>query len=98
METCEYGDLRDEMLRDRIVVGIRDSATSQKLQMDPELTLEKAMNTVRQKAAVKEQQGQLKQLKEGSKGNPITIEEVRTGRPQTGGGGAPLPFRTEISR
>ena len=35
---------------------------------------------------MKEQQGQLKQLKEGSKGNPITIEEVRTGRPQTGGG------------
>ena len=86
VETCEYGDLRDEMLRDRLVVGIRDSAMSQKLQMDPELTLEKAMKTVRQSAAVKEQQGQLKQLKEGSKGNPITIEEVRTGRPQTGGG------------
>ena len=29
---------------------------------------------------MKEQQGQLKQIKEGSKGNPITIEEVRTGR------------------
>ena len=26
-----YGDLRDEMLRDRLVVSIRDSATSQKL-------------------------------------------------------------------
>ena len=34
------------MLCDRLVVGIRDSATSQKLQMDPELTLEKAMKTV----------------------------------------------------
>ena len=86
VETCEYGDLRDEMLRDRLVVGICDSAMSQKLQMDPEPTLEKAMKAVRQSAAVKEQQGQLKQLKEGSKGNPITIEEVRTGRPQTGGG------------
>ena len=74
VETCEYGDLRDEMLRDRLVVGIRDAAMSQKLQMDPELTLEKAMKTVRQSAAVKEQQCQLKQLKEGSKGNPITIE------------------------
>ena len=66
VEICEYGDLRDELLRDRLVVGIHDSATSQKLQMDPELTLEKAMKTVRQNAAVKEQQGQLKQLKEGS--------------------------------
>ena len=64
VETCEYGDWRDEMLRDRLVVGIREAATSQKLQMDPELTLEKAMKTVRQSAAVKEQQGQLKQLKE----------------------------------
>ena len=26
VETCEYGDLRDEMLRDRLVVGIRDIA------------------------------------------------------------------------
>ena len=43
------------------------------------------MKTIRQSAAVKEQQGQLKQPKEG---NPLTIEEVRTGRPQTGGGGA----------
>ena len=84
IETCKYRDLTDEMLRDGLVVGIHDSATSQKLQIDPELTLEKAMKTVRQNAAVKEQQGQLKQLKEGSKGNPITIEEVRTGRPQMG--------------
>ena len=29
-----------------------------------------------------EQQGQLKQLKEGSKGNTITIEEIRTGQRQ----------------
>ena len=42
VETCEYGDLRNEMLRDRLVVAIRDSATSQKLQMDPGLTLEKS--------------------------------------------------------
>ena len=64
------------MLRYKLVIGICDSATSQKLLMDPELTLEKAIKTVRQNTAVKEQQRQLKQLKEGGKGNPITIEEV----------------------
>ena len=37
--------------------------------MEHKLTLEKAMNTIRLSAAVKEEQGQLKQLKEGSKGN-----------------------------
>ena len=39
IETCEYGDLKDEMLCGRLVVGICDSVTLQKLQMDPEPTL-----------------------------------------------------------
>lgn len=56
VETCE---LRDEMLRDRLVVGIRDSALSERLQMDAELTLERAKKLVRQKEAVKEQHQQL---------------------------------------
>jgi len=33
------------MLPDKLVVGVRDSAMLQNLQMDPELTLEKAMKT-----------------------------------------------------
>ena len=41
VETCEYGDLRDKVLRDRIVVGIRDQALSERLQSEAELTLEK---------------------------------------------------------
>ena len=31
------------MIRDRIVAGIRDGAVAERLQMDPELTLEKAI-------------------------------------------------------
>ena len=56
VEHCEYGNLRDEMIRDRIVVGIRDSALSERLQLDPDLTLEKAKKLVRQREAVHEQQ------------------------------------------
>ena len=37
-------------------VGIRDTALSEKLQLDPELTLEKAKKNIRQQEAVKEQQ------------------------------------------
>lgn len=37
-EDCAYGDLKDEMIWDRIVVGIRDRALSEKIQMDPDLT------------------------------------------------------------
>lgn len=56
VEHCSYGDLKDEMIRDRIVVGIRDSKLSEKLQLDPELTLEKAITQVRQREAVQKQQ------------------------------------------
>ena len=39
---CEFGELKEQLIRDRVVVGIRDSSLSVKLQMDPDLTLEKA--------------------------------------------------------
>ena len=32
IEMCEYGALKEEILRDRLVVGIRDTTVSQKLQ------------------------------------------------------------------
>ena len=47
-EHCSFGDLRDELIRDHIVVGLRSAALSEKLQLDPDLTLESAL-TDRQK-------------------------------------------------
>jgi len=44
------------MVRDRIVVGIRDSNLSEKLQMDSKLTLEKAISMARCNESVKQQQ------------------------------------------
>ena len=75
IETCEYGTFKEEMLRDRLVVGIRDAAMSQKLQMDAELTLEKAKKSIRQKEAVHEQQRELQG--DGSAKDPIVVDEVR---------------------
>ena len=46
-EHCDFNDLHDQLIRDRIVVGIRDSKLSEKLQLDSELTLEKAITKVR---------------------------------------------------
>ena len=57
---CQYGELKGEMIRDKIVVGIRDSSLSERLQMDPELTLEKAKTIVRLREAIREQQCVLK--------------------------------------
>ena len=59
-DNCAYGDLKDDLIRDRIVVGIHDKALSERLQLDPELTLEKAKKIVRQHEAVQEQQQILK--------------------------------------
>ena len=57
---CNYGEMRDEMIRDRLVVGIRDCSLSEKLQLDPSLTLETAKKSIRQREAVHEQQKVLK--------------------------------------
>ena len=40
---CNYRDLRNEMIRYWIIVGLRDSNLSERLQTDPELTLNKAI-------------------------------------------------------
>ena len=38
-ENCENGTLKEDLIRDRLVIGIRHEALSRRLQMDPELTL-----------------------------------------------------------
>ena len=48
------------MIRDRIVVGLQDVSLSEKLQLDPDLTLEKAVTAAHQKEAVKQQQSTLR--------------------------------------
>ena len=55
IKNCEYRDLRSEMIRDRLVVGIRDSSLSECLQVDAELTLEKAKTVIRQREAEEQQ-------------------------------------------
>lgn len=65
-ERCEYGNFKSEMIKDRLVVGIRDTALSEKLQMDPGLTLEKGQRLIRQWEAVHEQQDTLKDPKKNS--------------------------------
>ena len=46
------------MIRDRLVVGIQNFKLSENLQMDPNLTLEKAKKLIRQSEAVQEHQAQ----------------------------------------
>ena len=54
-EHCNYGTLHNEMVRDRIVVVIRDSSLSEKLKFDV-LTLTTAIAKICQAEEVKKQQ------------------------------------------
>ena len=47
---------KNEMIRDRLVVGIRNVALSEKLQLHEELMLEKAKKAIRQQEAIHEHQ------------------------------------------
>ena len=50
-ETCDYGDraLADELLHDRIIVGIRDTKLVETLMLDRVMSLYKVVRAVRQK-------------------------------------------------
>ena len=60
-DNCEFGELKADMIRDRLVIGIRDLQLSERLQLEPDLTLQRAEKLIRQRQAVKEQQVILKQ-------------------------------------
>ena len=53
-ENCEYGGIKDELIHDRLVVGIREESLSRQLQLDPEPTLHKATKSIRQREAVRD--------------------------------------------
>jgi len=73
VDKCRYGDLRDEMIKDKIVVSIKDKSLSEKLQLDLELTLERAVTQVRNAELVKLQQ---KDLQESH--HPKIVERVQS--------------------
>jgi len=42
--SCELGDLKDQLIRDRIVVGIKNEAVKERMLRENDLDLEKAIN------------------------------------------------------
>lgn len=56
IEHCDFGALRDDLLRDRVVVGIRDKKLSERMQLDIELKFKKAITMAKQSVLVRKQQ------------------------------------------
>ena len=65
------------MIRDRLVVGLRDAKLSEKFQLDATLTLDKAVTQVRQAEAVKKQQTVLRSEEES-----LQVGRVQKGKPE----------------
>ena len=60
VEYCDYGNLRDQMVRDRIVVGLANAKLSERLQLDRKLTLDTAFTQARQDETVRKEQATLR--------------------------------------
>ena len=78
-EHCEYAALQDEMIRDRIVVGLRDAKLSESLQLDPELAVEKAVTKARQAEAVKQKQPLVRSSSESQSASGSRIHDTSLG-------------------
>ncbi|UYV63212.1 hypothetical protein LAZ67_2003458 [Cordylochernes scorpioides] len=76
-ENCNYGILKEEMIRDRLVVGVKNFNLSEKLQLESELTLEKAIQIVRQSESVKNQQ---KEIRQDTENRNVDVIDKKGGR------------------
>uniref|UniRef100_A0A8C6NU34 Gypsy retrotransposon integrase-like protein 1 n=1 Tax=Nothobranchius furzeri TaxID=105023 RepID=A0A8C6NU34_NOTFU len=72
----------EEMIRDHIVVGIRDSRLSERLQLDPDLTLAKTITQAWQQEEIKKQQQLLRGGHTESKGANVDAINTNRGRPR----------------
>ena len=52
-ETCEFGSLKEDLIRDRFVSGIRDNSLRKKFLQEPKLTLDKCLDSCRAAEATK---------------------------------------------
>ena len=72
--TCEFGDLKESLIRDRVVFGIQDNSVRERLLRDPDLTLQTAIEKVRSAELTN---AQLKQIKADHKIAEESIHAVK---------------------
>ena len=74
-DNCEFRDLKDSLIRDRIVLEVTDNHVRERLLRVPDLTLEKALEISR---AAKATQSQLKQMQNIQEINELRSKNERT--------------------
>lgn len=71
--SCEFGDQEEDLIRDRVVLGIRESALQERLLRETDLTLKKATDFLRAAEANREQMRAMK-----INANSAKLEEIGT--------------------
>ncbi|KAI4901672.1 hypothetical protein NFI96_008116 [Prochilodus magdalenae] len=87
-EYCEFGDKRDEHIRDRLVVGILDKGLSRKFQLKADLTLAEVIEQARQAEEIIKQvnlqsnppETQYANVKRATSSRQPTVRRTREGR------------------
>lgn len=80
-ESCEYGAIKDELIRDRIVIGICNKSASERLAHMNDLTLEKAFELVRQSEIQTKEGIRIRQEADGElEANRVSQKEINTHR------------------
>ena len=80
-----HGVLQSKLIRDHIVVGIRDRKLSEKLQLKSDLTLDSPVTEMHQSEAMKKQQGTVRssdQLESPAVGSVRAQSHIATPSPQ----------------
>ena len=80
VRTCDYGTLEDSILRDRIVVGVRDDANRKKLLQTRNLDLKQAIDICKASEAASKQ---LRDMSESGKADVQAVQSRRSGKSAT---------------
>ncbi|KAI3372673.1 hypothetical protein L3Q82_023134 [Scortum barcoo] len=80
-EHCNYGTLQDELIRDRIVVGLAGTRLSKRMQKN--LDLEKSIDMARQSEEIKKQQNTLRSDASSAKQMDVSsVDRQQKGKPK----------------
>ena len=77
--TCNFGDLTDRMIRDKIVCGIRDNGLRKSLLEDTKLTLKKCVERCKAvESSGQQAQNIVKTRQDTCQDQPLSLNHVRT--------------------